>query len=95
MDDGLCLHPSLGQIKATVTKPVSTSPPLTTDGVDKIYRQLVEIHIIVAMLLVECVHWRQSGSAPSPVRAGTGWQRPTMTASAVILAPSPPTDFPS
>jgi hypothetical protein len=34
------------QTEATVTKYRSASPPLTTDRVDMMYRQLVEIHAI-------------------------------------------------
>jgi hypothetical protein len=34
----------------------STSPPLTTDGLDRMYHQLVEIHAIIATQLVECAH---------------------------------------
>jgi hypothetical protein len=37
-----------GQTKATAVKPPNTSPPLITDWVDKMYRQLVEIHTITA-----------------------------------------------
>jgi hypothetical protein len=35
-----------GQAEATVAKPPSASPPPTVDGVDKLYRQLAEIHAI-------------------------------------------------
>jgi hypothetical protein len=31
----------------------SASPPLTTDGVDRMYHQLVEIHAIAATQLAE------------------------------------------
>jgi hypothetical protein len=34
----------------------STSPPLTTDGLDRMYHQLVEIHAIIGTQLVECAH---------------------------------------
>jgi hypothetical protein len=37
---------------ATTVKPLSVSPPLTTDGVDKMYYQLVEIHAISTTCLV-------------------------------------------
>jgi hypothetical protein len=43
-----------GQIEATTTKTPSALPPPTTDGVDRIYRQLAEIHTIVAVQLAEC-----------------------------------------
>jgi hypothetical protein len=36
-----------------VAKPLSASPLLTADGVDKMYRQLVEIHAIIVVQLVE------------------------------------------
>jgi hypothetical protein len=38
-----------GQTEAAMAKPPCASPPLTTDGVDKMYRQLAEIHIITAV----------------------------------------------
>jgi hypothetical protein len=43
-----------GQVEAAVTKPPSASPPLTANGVDKMYRQLAEIQAIVAAQLAEC-----------------------------------------
>jgi hypothetical protein len=61
-----------GQTKATAAKPLSSSPPLTVDGVDKMYHQLLEIHIIVVVQLVECARWRRSNTTPSPVQARTG-----------------------
>jgi hypothetical protein len=48
-----------------VAKPPSTSPPLTTDGVDKMYHQLVEIHAITTAQLVESSRRRCSDSTPS------------------------------
>jgi hypothetical protein len=39
-----------------VAKSLRASPPLTTDGVDKMYHQLAEIHAIVTVQLVECDH---------------------------------------
>jgi hypothetical protein len=42
-----------GQEDATATKPLSRSPPLTTDRVDKMYCQLAEIYAIAAVQLVE------------------------------------------
>jgi hypothetical protein len=36
--------------------PLSASPPLTVGRVDKMYHQLVEIHAIAVMQLVECFH---------------------------------------
>jgi hypothetical protein len=84
-----------GQTKAAAAKPLSTSPPLTANEVDKMYHLLIEIHAITAVQLAECAHWRLSDSTPSPVRAGTGWQRPTATPTAARLAPSLPIDFSS
>jgi hypothetical protein len=43
-----------GQDEAAMAKPLSASPSLTTDGMDKMYHQLAEIHAITAMQLVEC-----------------------------------------
>jgi hypothetical protein len=39
-----------------VAKPLSASPPLTTDRVEKMYHQLAEIHAIATTQLVECTH---------------------------------------
>jgi hypothetical protein len=52
-----------------VAKASSSSPLSTTNGVDKLYCQLAEIHTITAMQLAECAQWRDSDSTPSPV----GW----------------------
>jgi hypothetical protein len=46
------------QGEAAVTKPLSASPPLTTDGVDKMYHQPVKIHAIAAMQRARCTCWR-------------------------------------
>jgi hypothetical protein len=83
------------EMGATVVKPLSVSPPLTTDGVDKMYYQLMEIHAISTVQLAECAPWRRFDPANSPVRAGAGWQRLTVVPSVVVLAPSPPIDFSS
>jgi hypothetical protein len=60
------------QMEAVEAKPLSASPPLTTNRVDKMYHQLVEIHTIVTSQLVECTHWHRSNTASSPVRARAG-----------------------
>jgi hypothetical protein len=39
-----------------VAKPLSASPPLTVHGVDKMYHELEEIHMITAAQLEECAH---------------------------------------
>jgi hypothetical protein len=41
-----------------VAKALSASPPFNVDGVDKMYRQLAEIHTIAAAQLAKCAHWR-------------------------------------
>jgi hypothetical protein len=46
-------HEGGGQAGA---KALNASPPPTTDRVDKLYRQLVEIHTIAAAQLVEFAH---------------------------------------
>jgi hypothetical protein len=45
-------------IEAAMTKSPSTSPPLTADGVDRMYHQLAEIHVIATVQLAECAHLR-------------------------------------
>jgi hypothetical protein len=47
---GSDFHPRLwvGQAEAAVAKAPSASPPPTSDGVDKLYHQLVEIYAIAA-----------------------------------------------
>jgi hypothetical protein len=54
-----------------MAKAPSASPPPTTNGVDKLYRQLVKIYATVAAQLAECARWRCSDSTPRPVQAGT------------------------
>jgi hypothetical protein len=44
-----------GHTEATAARPPKASSPPTIDGVDKMYRQLVKIHAIVAMQLAECI----------------------------------------
>jgi hypothetical protein len=83
-----------GQDEAT-TKPLNASPPLTADGVDKMYHQLAEIHAIIAMQLAECARWHRSDSTASLAWAGIGRPRPVVTPSMIRLAPSPLTDFSS
>jgi hypothetical protein len=55
-----------GQDEATVTKPLSASPPLTIDRVDKMYHQLPGIHNFTTAQLTECSRWLQSDSTSSP-----------------------------
>jgi hypothetical protein len=49
-----------GQDEAAVAMPLSASPPLTTDEVDKMYDQLGEIHAIATAQLAEYAHWHKS-----------------------------------
>jgi hypothetical protein len=43
-----------GGDEATAAKPLSVSPPLTADRVDKMYHQLAEIDTIFTVQLAEC-----------------------------------------
>jgi hypothetical protein len=60
-------HHQGGLTKATKAKAVSISPPPTADEVDRLYRQLAEIHAISAAQLAECTHWCHFASTSSPV----------------------------
>jgi hypothetical protein len=53
------------QDEATAAKPLSASPPLIANGVDKMFRQLTEIHAIATMQLAECAPWHRSDSLPA------------------------------
>jgi hypothetical protein len=65
---------------------VVSSPPPTISEVDRLYRQLMEIHAIGATQLAECARWHRSDPTPSPVQARTsrlgtdGMPYATMTA---------------
>jgi hypothetical protein len=56
-------HPSCrwGQAEATVVKASSASPPPTTNRVDKLYRQLAEIHAIATTQLAARNRHRSAG----------------------------------
>jgi hypothetical protein len=84
-----------GATKVAAAKHLSALAPLTADGVDKIDRQLAEIHAITAAQLEECAHWCWFDPVSSLVSAGAGRQRPTATFSVAVLAPPPPMDFTS
>jgi hypothetical protein len=56
-------------------KALNASRPPTTDRVDKLYRQLVEIHAITAAQLAEC----PTGTALTPLLA---WSGPGMSVEA-------------
>jgi hypothetical protein len=81
------------QTEAVVARPLSTSPPLTTNQVDKMYHQLVEFHTITTAQLVDCARWCRSIPTPGTVRARTGRQTPVAMPSVTMLVPLPPTDF--
>jgi hypothetical protein len=69
------------------------SPPPITDEVDRLHRQLAEIHAIGVAQLAECVHWWHSTPPPNPVRARTGWQGCDVTLFVIRKGPLPPTEF--
>jgi hypothetical protein len=79
--------------EATVAMTMSLSPPPTADKVDRLYRQLVEIHTIVVAQLVECARWRRSTPAPSLVWASTGRQGADMMLFMIRTVPPPLTNF--
>jgi hypothetical protein len=68
----------------------STSPLLTTDGVDTMYHPLAEIHAIAVQLVV-CACWRQTDPTPNLAQARTSQRNSNVTPSTISLAPSPPT----
>jgi hypothetical protein len=72
-------------------KSASTSAPLTADGVDRMYHQLVEIHAIIAAQLAECARWHRTNSTPGSARARTSWPSSDAMPSAIRLTPSLPT----
>jgi hypothetical protein len=84
-----------GEAEAAVAKSPSTPPPLTTDGVDRMYRQLAEIHTIAVEQLAECACWHRIDSTPRSIQAGTSQPRPGAVPSATRLAPSPSVNFSS
>jgi hypothetical protein len=55
---------------ADATKTQSTLPSPIADGLDSMYHQLAEIHVIVAAQLVECACWRRLDPTSSPIQAG-------------------------
>jgi hypothetical protein len=69
------------------------SPLPTVDEMDRLYRQLAEIHTIGAAQLAECAHWSRYDSTPSPIRVRTSRQGHDETPSATWMAPPPPTNF--
>jgi hypothetical protein len=78
-----------------VAKPLRTSPPLTTDGVEKMYHQLAEIQTIATTQLAECARWHRSDRATHLDQAGADRQRPTIMPSVGRLDRLPAMDFSS
>jgi hypothetical protein len=62
-----------GRVESVVARPLKASPPPTTNGVDKMYRQLVEIHTITTAQLAECAWWHRSNPTPDMAHTGAGW----------------------
>jgi hypothetical protein len=79
--------------EAATAKPPNASPPPTANGVDRLYRQLMEIHAMTTVQLVECTYWCQFDPTSSPVHAGASRQRPIMEPSVAGMAPPPLTYF--
>jgi hypothetical protein len=69
------------------------SPPPTANEVDRLYRQLMEIHTTGATLLVECARWRRSDSTPSPSRARASRQGLDEVPSTPKMTTPLPTNF--
>jgi hypothetical protein len=81
-----------GHTKATATMPPKASPPPTADGVNKMYRQLAEIHAITAAQLAECTRWCRSNPTPNTAQTGIGWREPATEPSTTRTAPPADTD---
>jgi hypothetical protein len=47
-----------------MAKSLVISPLLTTDGVDRMYHQLAEIHTIATAQLANCAGWCRTDSTP-------------------------------
>jgi hypothetical protein len=62
-----------GQTKVNVAKPLNVLSPPSIDGVDELYHQLAEIHVITVAPLVVCARWCQPNPTSSPVHAKDGW----------------------
>jgi hypothetical protein len=61
----LTLSHEEGHTEATAARPPKAPSLPTTDGVDKIYHELVEIHAIATVQLAECARWRWSNLTPN------------------------------
>jgi hypothetical protein len=75
------------QAGATGAISLSTLPLLIANRVDRMYRQLVEIHAIVAAQLAECARSRWTDSTSCSVRARTSQPRPGAVPFMTRLAP--------
>jgi hypothetical protein len=82
-----------GHTEAIAARPPKVAIPPTTDGVDKIYHQLVEIHALTAAQLAECARWRRSNPTSNAAHASGDWRGPTMESSTMRTVPLPLTDF--
>jgi hypothetical protein len=71
------LAPLVGQgeahVETVVAKSPGVSPPLTADEVDRMYRQLAEIHAITTAQLADCACWCWIDSPP-PHLARLKWE---------------------
>jgi hypothetical protein len=76
-----------GHTKATIARPLKASPLPTTDEVDKMYHQLVEIHDIIASQLAECVRWCKSNPTSNVGHNDASWWGPTVAPAATRTAP--------
>jgi hypothetical protein len=83
------------RVEATEGNSTSTSPPLTANGLERMYHQLAEIHAIAAAQLVECARWRRSDSTRRLVRLGASHPRPDQPPSRMRPASSPLSDLSS
>jgi hypothetical protein len=63
-----------GHTEATANKPPKDSPMPPSDGVDKMYSQLAEIHALTAAQLAECARWHWSNLTSNMAHAGASWQ---------------------
>jgi hypothetical protein len=66
-----------GHTKATTDRPLNASPPPTTNDVNKMYHQLVEIHALIVAQLAECT-------------ADVGLTRPPMWLTPALIHDDPP-----
>jgi hypothetical protein len=57
-----------------VAKPPNAPPPPSTDGANRLYHQLAEIHAIATAQLAECACWHRTSPTPNTAYAGaSGW----------------------